>query len=124
MPPYFRYVSLHLATTNTSITRLISPQWDALVCIGRATYLPLEHPLAGGLTAIVIVTVTAQTQQGGTSRAAGDAAGLANIAHTVTTYCSSVILALPYIPLSWLWKVCRLSSFPCTLREFLSKADQ
>ena len=83
-----------------------------------------ENPPEGGLTAVVIVTVTAQIHQGCASRASGDTAGLANIAHTVTACFSSLVLARPYIPLSWLWRVCRLSSSPCILREFLSKADQ
>ena len=83
-----------------------------------------ENPPKGGLTAVVIVTVTAQIHQGCASRASGDTAGLANIGPIVTAYFSSLILARPYIPLSWLWRVCRLSSSPYILQEFLSKVDQ
>jgi hypothetical protein len=77
-----------------------------------------------GLTVVVILTVTAQIHEGYASRASADTPRLANIAHTVTAYFSSLILARPYTPLSWLWRVCRLFSFPCILRESLSMGDQ
>ena len=73
---------------------------------------------------MVILTVTAQIHQGCASRASVDIAGLANIALTVTACFSSLILARLYTPLSWLWRVCRLFSFPYILRESLSKGDQ
>ena len=81
-------------------------------------------PPGGGLSAGVISMVTAQIHKGCASRASSDKAGLANIAHTVTAYSSSSILARPYTPLSWLWRVCRPFSFRCILRESLSKGDQ
>ncbi len=46
-PPYFRDVSVHLATTNTSIRSPVSPWWDALAYVGRATYLSQERPPRG-----------------------------------------------------------------------------
>ena len=54
-----RYISLHLATAKTSMTRPIFMYWGAVGCDGCVTYLSLEHP-PGGLTAVVIVMVTAQ----------------------------------------------------------------
>ena len=122
LTPYFHCVSMHLTTTNTSIRRPISPPWDVLVCDALAT-LSLEGPRAG-LSRVVIVTVTAPPYQGRASRASCDIAGLAIIAQSVTAYFSSLILARPYTPLSWLWRASRLSSFLCILQEFLSRADQ
>ena len=55
-----RYIPLHLITTQTPVITPFLLYLAALDETGCVTYLSLEHPSPRGLTAVVIVNVTAQ----------------------------------------------------------------